>query len=208
MLRDDQVELTRKRILDAFDELAVEHPSGRISVAQVAQRSGVSAATIYRHVANRSDLVHAAATRDVHAGVPADVEAWGIAEMRDHLVAIWSDLERNPRLAREHVVTEVGREQRLIRFHEFRESIGAALDRAGLPAELPAHAAALAAIALLSSAHTFLDLHDRQGLNAARAADVAMWAVERILTGLGLDPDAFAIRDRDDLANDNREDLR
>ncbi len=207
MLRDDQVELTRQRILDAFAELAVEQPSGRISVAEVAKRSGVSAATIYRHFANRSELVHAAATRDVHAGVPDDVGAWGIAELRDHLVAIWSDLESNPRLAREHVVTEVGREQRLIRFNEFGELIGAALERAGLRAEVPDHAAALAAIALLSSAHTFLDLHDRQGLNAARAADVATWAVERILVGLGLEPEAFTIRDRDDVANDNRKDL-
>ncbi|HMQ26098.1 MAG TPA: hypothetical protein PKA98_08920 [Acidimicrobiales bacterium] len=49
------------------------------------------------------------------------------------------------------------------------------------------------ATALLSSVHAFLDLHDRQGLEPAEAADLVDWATRALARAAGIDPDRFAV---------------
>lgn len=64
-LRDEQVELTRRAIIEAVVELSATPDGGRITVAEVARRSGISPATIYRHFPDRDALVGGAALHGI-----------------------------------------------------------------------------------------------------------------------------------------------
>ena len=54
---DGRVQRSRARVLGATLELLTEQGVGRVSVDEVARRSGVAKTTIYRHWPTRADLV-------------------------------------------------------------------------------------------------------------------------------------------------------
>jgi AcrR family transcriptional regulator len=56
-LREAQVRLTREKILEALEALLDEGTIDDLSVPAIAERSGVSVATIYRHFPNRESLI-------------------------------------------------------------------------------------------------------------------------------------------------------
>ena len=60
-LRQDQVELTRKRIVQAIIEQLADASLSDFSVARVAERAGVSEATVYRNFADRESMLQAVA---------------------------------------------------------------------------------------------------------------------------------------------------
>jgi AcrR family transcriptional regulator len=185
-LRGDQVAMTRQRIIDAVVEVSTED-GGAISVAEVARRSGISPATIYRHFPNRDALVSAAATDRVERNARG-ADTWGLDDEREHLVELWSDLAENMALTRQGVVTEGGRELRKARFERFGQMNVAALAAAGVDPTTPDARRYLACSQVLSSVHALLDLHDRQGLSATDAVDAVSWGIEVLTRAIGLDP--------------------
>lgn len=58
-LREELAEQTRERVLDAVARLLWEGKLEDFSIARVSERSGVSAATVYRHFPNRTALLDA-----------------------------------------------------------------------------------------------------------------------------------------------------
>src|SRR5688500_17226217 len=62
-LRDEQMEVTQNRILDAVEAELGEGGWLAFSMAGVAKRAGVSERTVYRHFSDREALVEAADRR-------------------------------------------------------------------------------------------------------------------------------------------------
>lgn len=88
--RADAAAATGDRILDAMADLFWEHPSDRITLDQVAARSGVTVQTVIRRFGNKERLFEAAVARqaaqvgEARSGVvPGDV-AGAVANLMDH----------------------------------------------------------------------------------------------------------------------------
>jgi AcrR family transcriptional regulator len=187
-LRAEQLALTRRRIIDMVVELSTEPGHGPISVAEVARRSGVSQATIYRHFPSREALVAAAANYRLLDRVDGGAHEVGLDEERAHLESLWADLAANLVLARQSVVSEAGRELRRARFDHIKPLYDRALAAVGADPDATEVRHLLACAHLLTSAFAFLDLHDRQGLPAAEAVEAVMCGTEALLRAAGLDP--------------------
>jgi AcrR family transcriptional regulator len=187
-LRTDQVELTRRRITDTVFEMSTEPESGPISVAEVARRSGISPATIYRHFPNREALVNAAANARVTMGIDDDDRALGIEDQRARLLALWSDLAQMLNLVRQATVSEAGRELRAVRFAGFKPLLDQAIADAGVDPDSAEGRRLGSCLHVLQSAHAFLDLHDRQGLSVDAAVDAVVWGMETLYRSVGIDP--------------------
>jgi AcrR family transcriptional regulator len=198
-LRAEQVQLTRRAIVDTFLELSGEADSPRVTVAAVSARSGISPATIYRHFPDRDALVDAAANRDSHLGGPAE-GPWRLADLAEHLRVLWGSLGENPVVARQAVVTDAGREMRVARHESFRRTLALAVDAAAPTLGHRAVDVVVANINLLTSAFAFLDLHDRQGFDPETAVEVAIAGVEAQLRAVGIDPERFVMTDQGDSA--------
>jgi AcrR family transcriptional regulator len=204
--RVQQVAETRRRIVDTYLELAREDGAARLSTADVARRSGISPATIYRHFPDRDALVSAAAMADTTSGVDGNVEDWTVEHLVQHLQHLWGGLAENLVVVRAGTVTDAGRELRRVRFRALARSYAAALRRSGVDPASEQGRRVNATLGLLGSVHAFLDLHDRQGLTPTDAADTAGWAMRAALTAAGIDPDRFAVRDEpDDETGDDKE---
>ena len=57
-LRDEQVRITRDRILDALTALLADHRADDITTRQIAERAGVSQPTVYRYFPDRTALLN------------------------------------------------------------------------------------------------------------------------------------------------------
>lgn len=89
-----------ERILDAAVEAASVHGIGRMSVADVAARAGLSRPTVYKRYPSKDALVAAAVRREAMRVVDATrLAAAGIEDPRDALTAAVATVLR---LAREH----------------------------------------------------------------------------------------------------------
>lgn len=194
-LRAEQVQLTRRAIVDTFLELSGESDSPRVTVAAVSARSGISPATIYRHFPDRDALVDAAANRDTHLGGPAE-GPWRLADLAEHLRILWGSFGKNPAVARQAVVTDAGREMRGVRYEFFRGALAVAVDAAAPTLGRRGVDVVVANINVLISAFAFLDLHDRQGFDPKTAVEVAMAGVEAQLRAVGIDPERFVMTDQ------------
>jgi AcrR family transcriptional regulator len=192
-LREEQVALTRRTIIDAVVELTSDPEAGPITVAKVARRSGASPATIYRHFPNRDALVSAAAVERIVTWKPPEPEGTPEQVLRDYLVALWGEQAANLPLARQATVTEAGRELRLSRLRHYRPLEEQALRDAGFDPDQPEIAKLLACIGVLSSVHAFLDLHDRQGLDVETAVDAVLWGCIALCDAVGLPPEHLLI---------------
>ncbi|MCC5953860.1 MAG: TetR/AcrR family transcriptional regulator [Acidimicrobiia bacterium] len=185
-IRDEQLALTRGRILETFLELSQEPGGKRTSVADVARRSGVSQATIYRHSRDRDALVAAAANHRL-ASSTEPLSTWGLSQLEAHLRELWRKLAGNVRVAREGVHSDAGRELRVARFDVFRTELLRLLDELGVDTASTEAPHLVASVALVTSATAFLDFHDRQGLSPDEAVDVAMWTTTQLLERAGVD---------------------
>jgi AcrR family transcriptional regulator len=181
-LRQEQARQTRQRIVEAVAALLADGEDD-FSIARVAERSGASEPTIYRHFSNREALLDA-------------VNDWLSAQMRP--VPMPTSLDGMPLTAaagchyfadnepmiRAALSTGVGRELRA-RGRKQR-------DRAlrGLLAEHVSHLDArrremvFAALRQFVRAETYLSLVDEFGLTPDEAAEACAWAVDALTDSL------------------------
>ena len=132
-VRDLQREVTRERILTTVLELVAEPGAGDVAVPEVARRSGVSVATIYRYFPTKDALLDAAADEPARqaAGIAhGDATARGAAanprrrqaaptegqirpeEGPAYLRALWRSFEGKLPLVRRQPASETGRAMR------------------------------------------------------------------------------------------------
>ena len=178
-VRDLQREVTRERILATVLELVAEPGAGDVAVPEVARRSGVSVATIYRYFPTKDALLDAAA--DEPARQAAGVAPGDATDGPAYLRALWRSFEGKLPLVRRQPASETGRAIRAAPLSRVRAhgSRNASLT-AGVAPESPEGARLIRLALLLTSSLAFLDLHDRQGLDADAAADDVEWAVEML----------------------------
>ena len=93
-LRDSQTRRTRELILDALTALLSEVPADQISTREIAQRAGVSQATVYRHYPDRqalleglSDRIEARVNTQSTVGEPRSLEDLVAQAVEGHALA-------------------------------------------------------------------------------------------------------------------------
>ena len=93
-LRESQVQRTRELILDALTALLADHPADQISTREIAERAGVSPATVYRHYSDRqalleglSDRIEAGVNTESTVGEPQSVEDLVAFTVEGHALA-------------------------------------------------------------------------------------------------------------------------
>jgi AcrR family transcriptional regulator len=174
-LREEQRELTRSKILSAVLDLVAQGAMGDLSVPMVSDRSGVSVATIYRYFATKDDLLDAAAQEPAlrAAGRPTSEAGDGPAYLR----TMWEDFATHVDLVRRQVASSAGREMRARRLESSRRWFEAAVERQGIDPHSEEGTRVVRLALLLTSSVAFLDLHDRQGVAPAEAAEDVTWAI-------------------------------
>ncbi len=175
-IRTAQRELTRQRILDAVLDLVAEGRLTEVSVPDVARRSGASVATSYRYFPTKDALFQAAAeepARRAAGELPREqIELGG-----EYLRTLWEAFAENMPLLRHQLASDAGRDMRAARFEASRQWFVDAIASRGVDADSDEGRRLVRLALLLTSSLAFVDLHDRQGVDAEIAAADVTWAV-------------------------------
>lgn len=174
-VRDEQREVTRRRIVQAVSDLvAHDHPAA-ISVPAVAERAGVGVATVYRYFPTKEALLDAAATGVVSAGgrLPST-----FAEVGPALKETWGELSEQLPLVRGQFASPVGRELHRRRWEAKHAAMGAFLAAEGIDPEGPTGRRLVGIADVLTSSTALLELHDKAGVPVDDAAEWVAWALD------------------------------
>jgi len=82
---DEIAEESRRRILDAAEELFREQGFERTTFADISERSGISRGSIPWHFGNKDGLLLAVVERAVNRQLPDDLERAGLTDLHDVL---------------------------------------------------------------------------------------------------------------------------
>jgi AcrR family transcriptional regulator len=179
-LRTRHHEATRQEILDATQQLVVEVHGWTLSMADVAERAGVSRRTLYRYFSTKEELLEAASQewtteRDDELVFSID----DFAPLQSWMTDQWTALADNlPAILAQHTSPQ-GREMRLRWLPRARRMTRGALADLPISAQEREELADLL-IAVLSSS-MFLELVDRMGHEPDRAAQLVIWAVQALV---------------------------
>lgn len=182
-LREKQAELTRERILEAFEEQLLEDGVHELTLPKIARRAGVSAPTVYRHFPTMDALYEAFGWRTVDKlGFP--LEADSPEELPDLAQKYFRSLERHAPLVRAILNTNTGRQVHAQGRQERLKPMQSAL--AGLTEELsPKEAHCIHVIfKLLISSPTWQYLRDDLELSATDAEQAVAWTIQALLNEL------------------------
>jgi AcrR family transcriptional regulator len=181
-LRDVHQAETRRRILQAVNDLlAEEHPS-TLSVPSVAKRSGVSRATIYRHFPTKEALLDASARsidEETRQWLGGDAPAVG-AKLSEFIHRSWHELSQHLPALRASHLSDLGRDLRLRRSERRLEDAKGTMRSAGIDVDTPEGERAVRLTLALASSSTLLEQVDRLGQPVEQAADDVVWAIEAI----------------------------
>lgn len=178
--REGHAAVTRTRALDALSSILAERGIVRFTVAEVAERSGVSVATIYRHFGNREGLLRAAVSqglRDSGGGTRTLSPTTDLREFIRGLYAHFVEIDgmlRVPGLVAETRPTRVAE-----RIRQSEQVVG---ERLGdLDEEMRRRLIGL--MLLMTSSSAYLHLVDTLPLESEEAADAVSWALETLIAG-------------------------
>jgi AcrR family transcriptional regulator len=182
-LRLEQRDLTRRKILGAVLDLVADGALDELSVPQVARRSGVSLATIYRHFPTKDDLVAAAAEEPARQALasPTRPHVDDDDPLTAYQRAMWHEFAGNLPLLRHQITSQAGRELRQARMERSRHEVGRYLAHAGIDPDGPEGRRLVALVLLLSGSLGLVELHDRQGLDVDDAVAVTQWALRALV---------------------------
>jgi AcrR family transcriptional regulator len=175
-IRTAQRELTRQRILDAVLDLVAEGRLAEVSVPDVARRSGASVATIYRYFPTKDALFQAAAEEPARRAA-GELPRGEIVLGGEYLREMWQAFAENMALLRHQLASDAGRDMRAARYDASRQWFVDALAHRGIDPDSDAGRRLVRLALLLTSSLAFVDLHDRQGLDAETAAADVTWAI-------------------------------
>lgn len=180
-LREERAGRTRARILEGVVEACIDGSLDDLSVAIVAERSGVSPATIYRHFPNREALLKAVertlAEKFGRPSLPRTAEDLGV--FAHGLAAFFDDNVELMKLSRS-TSQKLDQDTRAVRDAMIAELLAEEL--ADLPAE---DAQAITGVfRSLISLDLFLTQRERYGASVDSAGRAARWAVETLLRQL------------------------
>lgn len=182
-LRDEQRQLTRRKILDAVIDLVADGTLDELSVPAVSRQAGVSLATIYRYFPTKDELLVAAALEPARQAFDSATypRGDGVDELAAYQRAMWTELAGRLPLLRHQVGSAAGREMRKARLGQSRQLLGQYLIGHGIEPTTPEGARLMAVLLLVGSSLGFLELHDRQALSVDESLDVALWAAQSLI---------------------------
>jgi AcrR family transcriptional regulator len=187
-LRAEQMEQTRRRILEAVAEVLADEQVEEVTVPAVAERARVSVRTVYRHFPTKEGLVDGFAEwaeehlRLVLHSYPDTLE--GIVTLAP---ALYRTYEENEPLMRA-LLSKRGQE---IRARTRRRRLGAyekGMSEVLTGLEPDERRRALAVIYLLISAPAWDAMRSQSGLDGAEAGKAAAWAVRVLVDELRRNP--------------------
>ena len=183
-LREEQRELTRRKVLGAVLDLVAEGSLDELSVPAVSRRSGVSVATIYRHFPTKDELIIAASaepSRQALAAAEDRPRREGDDELAKVVGAMWHEFAGNLPLLRHQIASEAGRAMRRTRLRAGRERLATYVERFGVDPTSPAGERLVSMLLLVAGSLALIELHDRQGLDVDEAIDAALWAAHALI---------------------------
>lgn len=179
-LRQAHKEMTRDRILDAAIELMTQVDSGPLTIANVADRASVTQRTVYRHFANRDQLLE-----QVWPKMQAKVHSKGFPTTADELVAspihLFPRFDEQANLVRASAFSEAGLEVRLHANPERQKAMLACVADASLGLGKAATRRRAAIVQLINSAYGWAVLRDFWGLDGKEAGIAAGEAIAILL---------------------------
>ena len=180
-LRDEQLERTRERIVDAAVALLADETLQEMTIPLVAERAAVSVRTVYRHFPTKDALVAAVAVRVDGQFGPSPFPA-SVDEMRELAPRLFASFDVNVDLLRAARSSRAGRavvgHTRSNRMASAKRALEPLLEDATEEERLRALAVAYS----MHSTAQFLYLRDTFGMTAEQAAEAIRW-----LAGLVLD---------------------
>ena len=179
-IRERQSLETRERILKAVGDLMVTDPEQAFSIDDVARQAGVNRRTVFRHFADKGQLIDAFWAQ-TNRGLGVQFWPRSEADLIRLPESLFEALESIGGIVRASHLSAAGREMLLRanieRQAAFRESL------ASVTADMSALRARQlqATIQLLFSATAWQTMRDYWGLSAREAGEACSWAIEAIL---------------------------
>jgi AcrR family transcriptional regulator len=174
---------TRERILAAVAELLERGESEEVTVPAVAQASGVSLRTIYRHYPTREELLEAAGRwigdELLEHPYPCDLDA--VADLFEEGAR---DFDERPGLVRALALSQLGRHVRGYRRRERLAAIGQALHAELTELSEPELAQAEAVLAYLHNMLAYTTLREENGFSGEDVGRAIGWAIRTLIADL------------------------
>ncbi|MBI4202599.1 MAG: TetR/AcrR family transcriptional regulator [Chloroflexi bacterium] len=183
-LRRDQANATRERILDALVEVIATGGLAELDVPAVAAKAQVSVPTVYRHFGNKQGLIEALGR---HVAEKTGLGFWSEPMPRSHeeFVAmvrkIYSRVEEMEPTLRVAMATELGSASRRAIMPERLRVIEATLAPLGDWISPQEFRHLRDVMLILCSSVVVRAFKDYLGYDAARASEIAIWAIDRLL---------------------------
>jgi AcrR family transcriptional regulator len=180
-LRSTQLAETRQRIARAAAEVMLREGPAVLTFPAVAEQAGVSLRTVYRHFANKDDLILGA----VHVGAERTKELFPtntvkISQMREFLPMLWKELETQRDYIAIQQASPSGVELRRERLQLRRDEVVGAI-AADYPEIGPEDRVAIASlITVLVGSSLLFDLVDHLDLDVEDAALLSAYAIEAV----------------------------
>ncbi len=182
-LRDEQLERTRARILDAAVALLADETLQEMTIPLVARRAGVSVRTVYRHFPVKETLVDAVAAR-VDGQFGPEPFPPSVDQLRELAPALFASFDVNVDLLRAARSSRAGRavvgHTRSDRIASARRVLEPLLDGADEEERLRA----LAVVYSMHSTAQFLYFRDTFVMTAEQAAEATTWVAGLVLDDL------------------------
>jgi AcrR family transcriptional regulator len=182
-LREQHAEATRARILSAVAGLLERGEAEDLTMPGVAEASGISLRTIYRHYPTREQLLEAAG-RWIGDELLRHPYPRTLDEVAELFRAGCRDFDEHPGLVRALALSQLGQSVRGYRRRERLEAISAALrsEVGGLPEEELRRAEAV--LAYLHNMLAYTALRDESGLSGDEIGEALGWAIETLVKDL------------------------
>ncbi|HBS43151.1 MAG TPA: hypothetical protein DEA26_10750 [Oceanospirillales bacterium] len=172
--RQAQSAQTREAILDALSRQLLSNNTPDFSIDQVAQETGITTRTVFRHFPNKDSMLEALSERVLEitgqVAIPDSPEAFNST-----IYETFGMMEEHSALMRTLLLSELGRGVRSRMRERRRKGNTDALQ--ALVSDLPvAQSRAVSAVLVhLISAESWWQLHDHFGIPAKDAADSVAW---------------------------------
>lgn len=178
-LREGHKRATRDRIVRAVADLVAEAHPAAISVPAVAAKAGVGVATVYRYFPTKEALLDASMlVMGPQASITSlDDMPTSFDELVEVLPRSFADVAGHLGLARNQLASPLGRELRRRRWEAKKAAVDAALAGSGIDPTSDAGRRLAAVTDVLTSSTAVIELHDKQGIPIAEAADHVLWAL-------------------------------
>lgn len=190
-LREEQMEQTRLRILEALTDLVVDDSTDELTIPRVARRARVSVRTVYRHFATREALFDAwGEWIDDTIQVQLHSYPETLDELLEFVPRLYRSYDENAPFVRALLTGKAARNVRTRTRRRRRQTFERALLDLTAGLEPDERQRVTAVLYLLSSAPAWNAMRDQFGLDGDEAGRAASWAIRVLVDALRRQPES------------------